>query len=195
MNSLFYFIKVLNIFYIGIFYFIIGSIVASFVTKIYPSRDEKELKKITTFRLYCETVLTASTLFIMIYFCRKIVKYIGSPFHNIAGFDFYRLRELNGGLVLSLALILFSPKLIKMTREISERITKKKDPNKKVVNTLKTDLKLVIIVIIICILLIATYIIRYRSGALKKIKSSINNSKANTVAVNSANGNNSNGGL
>jgi hypothetical protein len=190
MNILFYLVKILNIVYIGIFYFIIGSIVASLVTKIYPDRNKEDLKKLTSFRLYCETVFTSSILFLIIYFCRKIVKYIGSPFDNIAGFDFYRLKELNGGIVLSLSIILFSPKLINMTREISERITNKKNVDK---NKIKTDIKLICFVVAIIIFLIATYIIRYKSGGIYRKKISSSSNKANTVGVNSDPGNSSNG--
>ena len=190
MNILFYLVKILNILYIGIFYFIIGSVVASIVTKIYPDRNKEDLKKLTSFRLYCETVFTSSLLFLIIYFCRKIVKYIGSPFDNIAGFDFYRLKELNGGIVLSLSIILFSPKLINMTREISERITTKENVSK---NKIKTDIKLICLVVAILIFIISTYIIRYRSGAIYKKKISSSSNKANTVGFNSNSGNSSNG--
>tara|TARA_A100001011_G_scaffold305828_1_gene320542 strand:+ start:202 stop:456 length:255 start_codon:yes stop_codon:yes gene_type:complete len=59
----------------------------------------------------------------MVYIIRGIVKKIGSPLDNIAGFEFHRLKELNGGVVLSLALILFSHKLINMAKIFSERVT------------------------------------------------------------------------
>jgi hypothetical protein len=91
-------------------YFILGTVVASFVTYVTPTRSKEELKQLGMVQLYSETIMLSSVLFIMIYFCRKVVKFIGSPFHNIAGFDFYRLKEINGGIVLSLAIILFSPK-------------------------------------------------------------------------------------
>ena len=201
MNLFFYFIKILNIMYIGIFYFIIGSIVSSIVTKIQPDRNKKIVRKMSTLRLYSETVITASFLFIIIYFCRKIVKYIGSPFNNIAGFDFYRLKELNGGIVLSLSVILFSPKLIDMSREIGDRFSNNinninnintNNNNKSLITKIKNDLKLIIFIIIVFTLLVVTYIIRHKYGLLNNIQQSYN--KANTVAmysVNSANSSNS----
>ena len=61
----------------------------------------------------------------MVYYVRTIVKKIGRPFNNIAGFDFYKLKELSGGVVLSLSLIMFSIKLINMAKVFSIRIRNK----------------------------------------------------------------------
>ena len=207
MELTFYSVKLLNLFYIGIFYFVLGTAVASFVTYITPNRDNNKLKKTGTVRLYCETIILAALLFIMIYFCRKIVKLIGSPFHNIAGFDFYKLKELNGGIVLSLSLILFSPKLINMTRELSERFGSQYDDDNSLKNTysiiksIKEEYKLLTFILVIVLLLISLYLYRKYTGGFE-MTNNINNVKNNKkiesnntlVAINSGN-NSGDGGI
>jgi hypothetical protein len=205
MEVIFYSVKLLNLFYIGVFYFILGSIVASIVTYVTPSRKKEELKKIGIIRLYFETVVLSSILFIMIYFCRKIVKITGSPFHNIEGFDFYRLKEINGGIVLSLALILFSPKLIAMTHEISDRFSETKEQNGKIdlIKELRAEYKLILFVLALLIILIAIYFYRKNRGGFEiKANNKVNNKvtlnkksgNGNSVAFNTG-GNSSNGGI
>ena len=120
---LFKLVKCINILYVGVLYSIIGGGMALGINYIYPERTEEICKEMNIFRLGLETTIMSSTLFLMVYFTRTLVKKIGSPLHNVAGFDFYRLKELTGGVVLSLALILYSPKLVQMARTFSERVT------------------------------------------------------------------------
>ena len=121
---LFYVIKVTNIFYVGVLYMILGGSLSYLVDNLYPNRTEKELHDIHIIQLGIEVVLMSAFLFVMVYMVRVAVKKIGSPLHNVCGFDFYRLKELGGGVVLSLALILFSNKLILMSQVFSKRISK-----------------------------------------------------------------------
>lgn len=119
---IFKFIKSINILYVGILYMIFGGSFAFIVNYIYPERSEKISHNLDIVQLGVETILMASSLFLMVYYVRTLVKWIGSPFNNIAGFDFYRLKELGGGVVLSLSLIMFSNKLINMAKVFSIRM-------------------------------------------------------------------------
>lgn len=122
-NILFKIVKPLNMLYVGVLYMILGGIIAIIVNFILPKRDEETCKKMNIVYLGIETVFLSSTLYLMVYYVRGIVKKIGSPLDGIAGFDFYKLREINGGIVLSFAIILFSKKIITMGRIFSERVT------------------------------------------------------------------------
>ena len=209
MGLKFYSVKLLNLFYVGMFYFLLGTIVASFVTYMTPTRSKEELEKLGTVHLYSETIILSSILFIMIYLCRKVMKTIGSPFHNIAGFDFYRLKEINGGIVLSLSLILFSPKLISITRVLGERFNKPKDSNKNkltISGIVKEEYKLLMIIIIILLLLISLYMYRKYTGGFEikqnnnlktnnKLKTNKKSANGNTIALNSGNNSGSDGGI
>ena len=120
---LFYLVKTTNIFYVGVLYMILGGTLSFCVNKFYPKRDDKKLNSMNIIQMGLEVLFMSAFLFVMVYIIRSIVKRIGSPLNNIAGFEFHRLKELNGGVVLSLALILFSHKLINMAKIFSERVS------------------------------------------------------------------------
>ena len=58
----------------------------------------------------------------MCFIVRNIVRLIGSPFDGYYNIDYQRLKELNGGVVLSLALISFTKKLFNMAKVFSEKL-------------------------------------------------------------------------
>jgi hypothetical protein len=55
-----------------------------------------------------EFILLSSILFVLCYIVRNIVRLIGSPLDGYYGFKYQQLKGLNGGIVLSLALISYS---------------------------------------------------------------------------------------
>lgn len=114
--------KIANIFYVGIMYMIFGSIISIFINYIYPVRDEETCKKMNIIRLGIEFILLSSILFVMCYIVRNIVRLIGSPIDGYNGFKYQQLKELNGGIVLSLALICYSKKLFTMSKIFNEKL-------------------------------------------------------------------------
>ena len=117
-------IKIINIFYVGIMYMIIGGALSIFINHMYPNIDEEKYKKKNIVKFGIEFICLSALLFVMCYIVRNIVRLLGSPLDGYYNFDYQRLKELNGGVVLSLSLICFSTKLFIMARIFSERIVK-----------------------------------------------------------------------
>ena len=106
-------IKILDIGYTTLIYFLLALIIAVLLDKIYGEYDEKEEEKksilIRTLELFSMIWLNG----IIIYFARNIVEMIPSPFNNIYGFQHNRLKELNDAYVFDFVLLYNQENLIK----------------------------------------------------------------------------------
>jgi uncharacterized membrane-anchored protein len=101
-------VKALDIFILGNLYLFLGVVVSSFFTK-YVSKpyDDKESKLRNLLQLIMETGL----IMVAVYMIRVIVKHgIPNPLKGVEGFDPRRVIELNGGIVLAFAFLMYQKK-------------------------------------------------------------------------------------
>ena len=111
--SLFYINKITAIAYIGILYFILG-VTGSYIIETSQPRTKDENKMI----IGLEILLNVSLLVVMAYFIRKIVKHIPYPFDNLVGFEYSKLKEYGGGVIIAWSVFSIQKTLSKRIQKI-----------------------------------------------------------------------------
>ena len=100
------FLRLIDISFLGILYFIGGISFSWFIEKVDSSLDKnKDRDDIKTTTLVLELLIFICCLMIFSYFLRNLVKIIPSPFHNVWGYSHTAQAELNGGIIISFAII------------------------------------------------------------------------------------------
>ena len=100
------FLRLLDISFLGILYFIGGITFSWFIEMVDSSLDKnQEREKIKTITLVTELLIFICCLMIFSYFLRNLIKKIPSPFHNLWGYSHTVQSELNGGIIISFAII------------------------------------------------------------------------------------------
>ena len=128
MNQpLFYFTKILDISLIGMYYITLGVLCSIIINKIFSYKNNKKkddvLKKKKTILIIFEILLQAATIMVAAYLSRKVVKNIPYPLHGFNGYDHYRLKEINGGVLIAFSLIvLLSDFKNKIIYVVSDRL-------------------------------------------------------------------------
>ena len=103
--------KILDMGYIVFIYFILGISLAKLSDIIFGKYNKEEEKKKSIIRLAAEIMLMIWTNIIIFYVARNVVQMIPSPFHGVAGFDHFRLKELGGSAILGATYVYFQTNL------------------------------------------------------------------------------------
>lgn len=101
------FIKIFDIGYITLIYFILGILCAKLFDKIYDTFDENTEKKKSIARRTLELIGMMWVSGIIIYIVTNIVELIPSPFNGVCGFEHLRLKELKNGVVFVFVFLYF----------------------------------------------------------------------------------------
>lgn len=99
-------IKILDIGYITVIYFILGLITSRILDKYYGKFDKINENKKSVFNVGIEIVVMMWILAILIYLARNFVEGIPSPFDGLLGFQHNLVKELGSASVF--AMMLFS---------------------------------------------------------------------------------------
>ena len=105
-------VKLLDIGLVTIYFFVFGLAAAKGFDAIMGDFKEENFNKVPLWRLFLEIVVQLFALGIIAYILRNVVKLIPFPLDGVAGFHHDRLKELDGGEVMALVLILFQRNLI-----------------------------------------------------------------------------------
>ena len=105
-------VKLLDIGLVTIYFFVLGLAAAKGFDAIMGEFKEENFDKVPIWRLFLEIVTQLFALGIIAYILRNLVKLIPFPLDGVAGFHHNRLKELDGGEVMALVLILFQRNLI-----------------------------------------------------------------------------------
>lgn len=116
INPGFRFIKMLDIGYTTIIYFVLAIITAVLLDKLYGPFDEKEEKKKTTLRKALDLIGMIWLNGVIIYLVRNIVPHFPSPFNGLYGYQHSRLKELQDAYVFDFVLIYNQTNLVKRMR-------------------------------------------------------------------------------
>jgi len=111
-TPLFVAVKLLDIGLVTVYFFILGLAAAKAFDGIMGNFAEENYEKISTLQMFFEIVLQLFALGVIAYILRNLVKLIPFPLDGIGGFKHERLKELDGGEVMALVLILFQHNLI-----------------------------------------------------------------------------------
>ena len=115
-------VKILDMGYIVIIYFILGIALAKLSDIVFGVYDEKKEKDKSLVQLGAEIMLMIWSNIIIFYVARNFVQMIPSPFHNVAGFDHYRLKELGGSAILGATYIYFQTNLKSKIADLHNRL-------------------------------------------------------------------------
>lgn len=121
-EALFRFIKLADIGYIVVIYFIIGIVLSKVSYQFSALQAKEEDKEKSTLRLALELIGIIWLMIIIFYVLRNVVELIPSPFHGLYGYDHYRLKELNGVAVLSVTYIYFRDIITNKIDEFNKRV-------------------------------------------------------------------------
>lgn len=112
---IFYLNKSFAIIYIGLLYFILGISGSYIIEKSQSNIKDEEKSKIM---IIIEILINVSLLVVMAYLIRKIVKKIPYPFDNIAGFEYNKLKEFKGGIIIAWSIFSVQKKMAKRIQDI-----------------------------------------------------------------------------
>lgn len=87
-------IKIIDIIYITIIYFLSGYFIGAWVDLWMGSFDQEEADKKSTIRLMLEVLLQVSLFVVLMYIIRNLAEIIPFPLDNIAGFNHGKVKEL-----------------------------------------------------------------------------------------------------
>jgi hypothetical protein len=104
-------LQVLDIGYITVLYFTLGYFVSIFMNKIVGPFDEKKADQKSMGRIFLEVLAHVYVIGLIIYYLRKLVVEIPSPFQGINGFDHNRVPELKSSFVLSFIVLYYQRNL------------------------------------------------------------------------------------
>ena len=111
-NPTFVAVKLLDIGLVTIYFFVLGLAAAKAFDAVMGDFNEDNFKDVPLWRLFLEIVAQLFALGIIAYILRNLVRLIPFPLDGVAGFHHLRLKELDGGEVMALVLILFQRNLI-----------------------------------------------------------------------------------
>jgi len=110
-TPLFLGVKLFDIGLVTMYFFIIGLVFAKVFDHVYGEFEKEDYKHISNFRLLGEIILHLFFIGVVAYILRNIVGMIPFPLDGVGGFRHERLKELEGGHILALVLILFQKNL------------------------------------------------------------------------------------
>ena len=119
---LFRIVKLFDMGYIVFIYFILGIALAKLADIVFGVYDEKKEKEKSIVQLAGEIMLMIWINLIIFYVARNFVQMIPSPFHRVAGFDHYRLKELGGSAILGATYIYFQTNLKSKIYDLHHRL-------------------------------------------------------------------------
>ena len=111
-TPLFVAVKLLDIGLVTMYFFVLGLAAAKAFDGILGAFEEENYDNIPTWRIFLEIILQLFFIGVIAYVLRNLVKLIPFPLDGVAGFEHIRLKELDGGEVMALVLILFQRSLI-----------------------------------------------------------------------------------
>jgi hypothetical protein len=123
-------VKLLDIGLVTVYFFVLGLAAAKAFDGVMGDFAEDNYEQISILQLFVEIVLQLFALGVISYVLRNLVRLIPFPLDGVAGFHHDRLKELDGGEVMALVLILFQHNLIDKVLYFVRRVLGIKVPSK-----------------------------------------------------------------
>jgi hypothetical protein len=124
----FRFIKIMDIGYMVILYFIFGIFLSKITDRIFGGYSKKEIKAKSTLRLIMELVVTIWFNMVLFYVARNIMEMIPSPFDGLYGYDHSRLKEVTNTAILGLTYLYFQSGFRVKLNELNIRLSLTNNP-------------------------------------------------------------------
>jgi len=100
-------VKIADICYVTVMYFIAGFLMAKLYDTIFPKFNEKEADNTHILYSVVDAVVRICINAITVYVARNIFELVPSPFNGLYGFQHIRLKELSGAATFSFALLYY----------------------------------------------------------------------------------------
>ena len=113
-------VKLLDIGYVTFLFFMFGLAFAKGFDLMYGDFDKTKYKKESKLKLFLEIILHVFAIGVVAYILRNVVELIPFPLDGVAGFRHSLLKELEGGHVMTIVLILFQKNLEEKVRFFGE---------------------------------------------------------------------------
>lgn len=104
-------VKLIDIGMVTMYFFVFGLMAAKLIDKILGDFNGDDYDKIPLWQLFVEILVQLIFIGIVAYVLRNLVGLIPYPLNGVAGFNHSLLKELDGGEVLAVVLILFQRNL------------------------------------------------------------------------------------
>jgi hypothetical protein len=111
MSPLFLLVKSIDIGYVTVLLFVFGICISWAIDKYLGQFKEDEYKNTNLFVIFLELVTHLFVIGILSYALRNFMEVIPFPLDGVGGFDHLRLKELQGGVVLSFVILFFQQNL------------------------------------------------------------------------------------
>lgn len=115
-------VKLADIGLVTVYYFVFGILFAKGFDSVYGKFRKDDYDKKGQFMIFLEIILHLFLIGVVAYGLRNAVSAIPFPLDGVAGFQHRRLKELDGGYVLAVVLVLFQKNLMKKISYFSKRI-------------------------------------------------------------------------
>jgi hypothetical protein len=126
-TPLFLAVKLFDIGLVTMYFFIFGIVMAKLFDSFYGKFNEDDYDKKSSVGIFFEIVLHLFLIGVVAYALRNLVGFIPFPLEGVAGFRHERLKELEGGHVLALVMVLFQKHLLKKISYFADRVIGIKD--------------------------------------------------------------------
>jgi hypothetical protein len=111
MKATFLFAKLLDIGLVTVYYFFIGFVLSALIDDQLGDFSDENYKTTSTLWIVLEIVSHLFALGIVSYVIRNVIERIPYPLEGYGGFHHIRLKEIQGGIVLSFVLLFFQKNL------------------------------------------------------------------------------------
>ena len=107
INIVYFLLKILTVAILGIYYTVGGTILSLLFNKIFKKFNKEEYNKKSTVEIFFEVFVNTTLITLGAYLLRHIIKKIKFPYDGIYDFDHRTVKEIDGGITITMALIMF----------------------------------------------------------------------------------------
>ena len=116
-------VKLLGISFVTVIYFLLGFLSAKSLDLFFNHYDKnKDDKNQPIWQVFLEIIVRLCFLGILIYIARNLVECIPFPLNGVAGFDYFKLKELNSEFIFTIPLFIFHENFISKLKLIYNRL-------------------------------------------------------------------------
>ena len=115
-------IKLLDISLCGIYYYFASLLISLFIKNNFPKYEKEKYKKIKSTKLVAELMLRVAVIMISLYLLRQLVQNIPFILDGYMGYDHFRIKELNGAVIIAFSLLILQSDFKAKTEVLGERI-------------------------------------------------------------------------
>jgi hypothetical protein len=124
----FRFIKVMDMGYMVILYFLFAIFLSKVTDSIFGGYSEEEMKKKSTVRLTIEVIATLWFNMVLFYIARNVMELVPSPFDGLYGYEHSRLKEVTNTAILGLTYLYFQSGFRSKLGELNARLSLTSNP-------------------------------------------------------------------